>query len=404
MNSPCSLSLCRGLALALACSLAGCAQFNLGKNIPWQSGRNGELEPPGKVMAVWTDTVMNQAGQKPVRGFGGRLMFYGPAEGSKPIKVKGTLVVYAFVETDRDPTNPVPDRKFVFTSDQLEKHYSKSDLGHSYSVWLPWDEVGGPQAEVSLLIRFTPDAGGAVVVGEQSKHVLPGTVPPPTAVAHVPRKKQFATTPSQMAYRAAEIAAQPAATGAPLVVGQPGPLPAQAQMTAQANAPLRSEWVAPPTVPAGATVPAATMPVAPGAPPPGIESAWSPVLYETPAGGVPTGSTGPQMTTTTINLPPRFGGRMPQAIVRPEGTLPGAGFVPAGAAGPANGALPSAAGQSAGGIGALPATVPGAAASSPPARFSRSRSRVLGGPIARPEPVVPGTSPSPGASLSAPRP
>lgn len=398
MNSPCSLSLRRGLALALACGLAGCAQFNLGKNIPWQSGRNGELEPPGKVMAVWTDTVMNQAGQKPVRGFGGRLMFYGPAEGSKPIKVKGTLVVYAFDETDRDPTNPVPDRKFVFTSDQLEKHYSKSDLGHSYSVWLPWDEVGGPQAEVSLLIRFTPDAGGAVVVGEQSKHVLPGTVPPPTAVAHVPRKKQFATTPSQMAYRAAEIAAQPAATGTPVVIGQPGPLPAQTHLAAQ------PEWAAQPTVPAGATVPATAMPVAPYSGAPGIESAWSPAVYETPAAVAPTGTMGPQMTTTTINLPPRFGGRMPQAIVRPEGTVPGAGFAAMPAAGPAYGALPQAGAQPAGGIGALPATASGAAPPSPPARFSRSRSRVLGGPIARPEPVVPGTSPSPGASLSAPPP
>ena len=52
-------------------------------------------------------------------------------------------------------------------------HYSKSKLGHSYSVWLPWDETGGPQKEISLIARFTPEKGG-VVVGEQTKQMLPG--------------------------------------------------------------------------------------------------------------------------------------------------------------------------------------------------------------------------------------
>ena len=66
-----------------------------------------------------------------------------------------------------------PDRKYVFTKDQLPSHYSKSKLGHSYSVWLPWDETGGPQKEVSLIARFTPEKGG-VVVGEQTKQILPG--------------------------------------------------------------------------------------------------------------------------------------------------------------------------------------------------------------------------------------
>ena len=55
------------------------------------------------------------------------------------MKGRGSLVVYAFDETDRDPANMKPDRKFVFTQEQFEKHYSKSTLGHSYSVWLPWD-------------------------------------------------------------------------------------------------------------------------------------------------------------------------------------------------------------------------------------------------------------------------
>ncbi len=107
-----------------------------------------------------------------MRGFGGRLLFYS-GDKPEPIKVDGTLTVYVFDETNRDPNNAKPDRKYVFTKEQLSSHYSKSKLGHSYSVWLPWDETGGPQKEISLIARFTPEKGG-VVVGEQNKQILPG--------------------------------------------------------------------------------------------------------------------------------------------------------------------------------------------------------------------------------------
>lgn len=158
--------------------LVGCSNFDLAshfdlkKNIPWGEGQNGEFDPPIKAAAMWTDTILNQGGKASLRGFGGRVMFYA-AEGGKPIKVRGTLVVYAFDETGRDTEHVRPDRKYVFTPEQFEQHYSKSALGHSYSVWLPWDEAGGPRREISLLVRFTP-VDGAAIVGDLSKHNLPG--------------------------------------------------------------------------------------------------------------------------------------------------------------------------------------------------------------------------------------
>ena len=128
----------------------------------WPFNKEDKPGKPDKVVALWNDTVLTQGGQPPVRGFGGRLMFY---EGKKeePIKVEGTLVVYAFDETDRDPNNNRPDRKYAFTPQQLPTHYSKSKIGHSYSVWLPWDEVGGVQKEITLVVRFQPKEGPAAV-------------------------------------------------------------------------------------------------------------------------------------------------------------------------------------------------------------------------------------------------
>ena len=81
-------------------SLSGCAQFDMRKAIPWTKGGDGELEQPMKVVCVWTDTIMSHASEVPRRGFGGRLMFYADEEG-KPVKVTGSLTVYAFDETDR---------------------------------------------------------------------------------------------------------------------------------------------------------------------------------------------------------------------------------------------------------------------------------------------------------------
>ena len=164
-----------GLAAAFFVALAaGCTEFNfdLNKGIPWGAGKDGELAAPMKVVAVWTDTVMSQGMAASTRGFGGRLMFYA-VDGGKPVKVRGTLIVYAFDETGRDVEATKPDRKYVFTPEQFEKHYSKSPLGHSYSVWLPWDAAGGPLREISLVVKFQPE-NGAGVIGEPAKQHLPG--------------------------------------------------------------------------------------------------------------------------------------------------------------------------------------------------------------------------------------
>ena len=131
---------------------------------------------PIRMVGTWTDTVLSQAGQKSQRGFGGRILFY-EKEGKKPILVDGQLVVYAFDETGRDATDNKPTRRYVFPADQMPLHMSKSELGASYSFWLPWDEAGGVRTEVSLICRFEPK-GGAVVTSEQTKHLLPGAAPP----------------------------------------------------------------------------------------------------------------------------------------------------------------------------------------------------------------------------------
>jgi hypothetical protein len=163
------------VAIVLATMLSGCAKFDMKRRIPWGDGKDGEPETPMKVVACWTDTVMQTEGKPAMRGFGGRLTFYGQTE-TEPVKVDGTLVIYAFDETGGQTEKVTPDRKFVFQPDQFEQHCTDGKRGCSYSFWIPWDVAGGEQREISLIARFTPKKGG-VVVSEQTRHLLPGTVP-----------------------------------------------------------------------------------------------------------------------------------------------------------------------------------------------------------------------------------
>lgn len=185
----------RCLSLLCAASLAaGCAAplaFDIRRPIPWLA--DDEPSQATRMIAIWSDTVMTQPGQPGRRGFGGRLMFYkggsfqkGGAE--RPIKVEGKLIVFAFDDTESDPSRCVPDKKYVFTPEQFAKHYSKSELGHSYSIWLPWDEVGGPQKKIALVARFESN-DGALITSEMTTQLLPGRVP---TAEHM---KQWPATP-----------------------------------------------------------------------------------------------------------------------------------------------------------------------------------------------------------------
>jgi hypothetical protein len=202
--------------LAAIAALPGCASsFDLRKSMPWGHS-DDKIHEPLKVSVFWSDEVENRADMdRGVRGFGGRLYFYGK-DPDKAIKIKGDLVIYAFDETNRDPKNMVPDKKYVFPAKTLEQLYSKSQMGHSYSVWLPWDAVGGPQHEITLTARFTSEKG-IMVASDPSKQLLPGDGQMPTPSLASTSNNAAPNFVQQASY---QVAQSPAAAG--------GVVPAQA--------------------------------------------------------------------------------------------------------------------------------------------------------------------------------
>ena len=181
------------LTLLLAAPLfasVGCSSLNTGgskiansldiRRAMWWKSEKPEPRVPGRLVSTWTDTVLNKPGQKSQRGFGGRLVFFDREEADEPVCVDGQLVVYAYDEANVDPRTARPTRRYIFPREQFARHYGESSLGPSYSVWLPWDEVGGQRKNISLIARFEPH-GGPLIAGEQTRHLLPGTPPPEAA-------------------------------------------------------------------------------------------------------------------------------------------------------------------------------------------------------------------------------
>lgn len=167
-----SVKVVGALGLCLAALVVGCAPLELSKeSVPtlWKP----KPQTPESMVDFWGEYLHHAEGTPSVRGFGGRLMFYG-LKASAPIVVDGTVTIYAYDDSKGPRVDDQPDKKFVFTREELAKHYSKSSLGHSYSFWLPWDEAGGEKKRITLITRFD-DASGKVILGKPTKQNLFGS-------------------------------------------------------------------------------------------------------------------------------------------------------------------------------------------------------------------------------------
>ncbi|MCA9139507.1 MAG: hypothetical protein KDB00_22190 [Planctomycetales bacterium] len=139
---------------------------------PWSKSSDKPPTPypnPVKLASTWTPDVLVQSGKTPTRGFGGRLFFFD--EKTKAVPVEGTLTVHGFETNANGEESTI--KPFKFTPEQFTQHYSQSDFGASYSIWIPWDAVGGDEKHISLVPTFRTTEG-KIVQGSPTKIILPG--------------------------------------------------------------------------------------------------------------------------------------------------------------------------------------------------------------------------------------
>lgn len=165
-------SLC--LLAHLGCaSMTGETKANK-KDSAWQFFKKKEYQTPQSINATWTHDVYTTEGKAPTRGFGGRLYFYN--ERSQAIPVDGELIVYGFDDTQRNHEGmgiESADKKFRFTAEQFTTHFSESQLGASYSIWIPWDAAPGNKKKIMLIPTFKSKSG-QVIRGNAATLLLPG--------------------------------------------------------------------------------------------------------------------------------------------------------------------------------------------------------------------------------------
>lgn len=199
------------LSIALSVCCGGCASWgkqgdandrhadaSLMQRLPFLGKKKTDDAPepypnPVKMAATWTPDTLVQTGRTPTRGFGGRIFFYN--EKSQPVPVDGTLVIHGF--DDQDASDQRKLKRFEFTPEQLTRHFGQSDLGASYSVWIPWDAVGGEQRKISLVPSFKTSDGN-VVQGIPATVQLPGR-----KIAETPQDELAKFAPQYRRYREA---------------------------------------------------------------------------------------------------------------------------------------------------------------------------------------------------------
>lgn len=172
----------------------GCKTVSLPNPLSsWTRIQESKVAAPANMVCIWTPDVLAKSGQAPARGLGGRIFFYD--QNQKVVPAEGQLIIYGYDDSKPEhSTDRVPDRKFAFTPEQLKKHHSESQLGPSYSIWVPWEKAGGEAKQVTLVPVFTSTTG-RVVMGQPTVNILPGPVGE-GGLANVIRTRQSSSIPT----------------------------------------------------------------------------------------------------------------------------------------------------------------------------------------------------------------
>jgi len=118
--------------------------------------RTERPKTPGVMTAFWNSYIQsNPNGDIPLRGVGGRILFYNDKNMAEPIKVDGELTIFLFDATDPLPERSVPVQQAIFKKENFSSFYRKDNQDlHGYEFFVPVDELGNEEMELKVWAVF----------------------------------------------------------------------------------------------------------------------------------------------------------------------------------------------------------------------------------------------------------
>ncbi len=148
------------LAGVLAGVLSGCATLHL----PWDKNRVPQAtaqNPVVRIVCLWEQAEGRDPDGLPCRGFAGQILFLANRN-AMPVQSQGDVRIYLFDDVGNPEEQSLPLRQFDFSSEAWQIHLTKSAIGPSYSVFVPYVRRGQTNAQCSLRVRLTPENGPVI--------------------------------------------------------------------------------------------------------------------------------------------------------------------------------------------------------------------------------------------------
>lgn len=117
--------------------------------------------PVSKMLCLWEPAEGQGLDEKPARGFAGQVMFFTHGKPT-PIKVKGTVRIFEYIDYDSEAPDREPDHTFTFDSGAWSAHRAEGTLGHSYNVFLPYVKKDKGHAVCALRVEIETEDGHKV--------------------------------------------------------------------------------------------------------------------------------------------------------------------------------------------------------------------------------------------------
>ena len=156
------------------CSFVGCTTFHVPfeKKIPKASA----ADPVVQILCLWQQAEGRDPEGYPCKGFSGQILFLSN-KAATPVQCEGDVRIYLFDDQGDTEAQAKPLRQFEFDAGSWDVHLTKTSLGPTYSVFVPYVRKGVKDANCALRVRLKPKIG-PVVFSDLSNMPLNGNKKP----------------------------------------------------------------------------------------------------------------------------------------------------------------------------------------------------------------------------------